>query len=286
MRKIRSIITRNWKRIPGIKGKLGVCIILFFIIVGLFAPYIAPYEKNNINFEAWLKPSLKHLLGTDSYGQDVLSQMVYGTQTSIMIGIVAGLITTVIGVVVGLVAGYKSGWIGESLMRIVDFFLIIPTLALMIILASFLPSMGLTSIILIIGLLSWLIMARSIRSQVMSERESGYVEAARMVGMNDITIMFREIMPNIIPVILANQVLVTTQAVLAEAGLSFLGLGDPTAVSWGSIISLAHANNAIMFNAWWWLLPPGLAIAALCFGFILLGNGILDRYQKNRGSAI
>ncbi|TVY12010.1 ABC transporter permease [Paenibacillus cremeus] len=276
-----------WIRLafPGAKGKAGLVIILFFTVIAAFGPTLAPNPKNFIGFESWLKPSLIHPLGTDSYGQDVLSQMIYGTRTSFIVGILAGLITTVIGVVVGLVAGYKGGWIGESLMRIVDLFLIIPTIALMIILASFLPSIGILSTIFIIGLLSWLYMARSIRSQTMSERVSGYVEAARMVGMSDVEIMFSEIMPNIIPVILANLVLVTTQAVLAEAGLSFLGLGDPTSVSWGTILSLANANNAVLFDAWWWIIPPGLAIALLCFGFILIGNGILDQYRANRGNA-
>ncbi|TBL79504.1 ABC transporter permease [Paenibacillus thalictri] len=270
---------------PGFKGKAGLIIIVCFAVVAVFGPQLAPHPMNFIGFDSWLAPSGEHWLGTDSYGQDVLSQMIYGTRTSFLVGIVAGLITTVIGVAVGLISGYKGGWIGESLMRVVDLFLIIPTLALMIILASFLPSIGLVSTILIIGLLSWLYMARSIRSQTLSERVSGYVEAGRMVGMSDWEIMFREIMPNMIPVILANQVLVTTQAVLAEAGLSFLGLGDPTSVSWGTILSLANANNAVLFKAWWWIIPPGLSIALLCFGFILIGNGILDKYQANRGNA-
>jgi peptide/nickel transport system permease protein len=274
-----------WQALPGFKGKLGFLVIVFFAVIALCGSWIAPYPVNYIGFDSWLAPSFQHWLGTDSYGQDVLSQMIYGTRTSFLVGMIAGLITTVIGVVVGLVSGYKGGWIGESLMRIVDLLLIIPTLALMIILASFLPSMGITSTVLIIGLLSWLYMARSIRSQTMSERETGYVEAARMVGMSDMEIMFKEIMPNIIPVILANQVLVTTQAVLAEAGLSFLGLGDPTSVSWGTILSLANANNAVLFNAWWWIIPPGLAIAFFCFGFILIGNGILEKYRASRGNA-
>jgi peptide/nickel transport system permease protein len=145
--------------------------------------------------------------------------------------------------------------------------------------------MGTVSTILIIGCLSWLYMARSIRSQTLSERQSGYVEAARVVGLKDAEIMVREILPNIVPVILANLVLVTTQAVLAEAGLSFLGLGDPTNVSWGTILALANANNAVLFHAWWWILPPGLAIAFFCFGFILIGNGILEKYRANRGNA-
>lgn len=278
-------VASAWRALPGTKGKIGFCIIVFFALVSLLGSAIAPNPANYIGFESWLPPSAGHWLGTDSYGQDVLSQMIYGTRTSFLVGIIAGLITTVIGVVVGLVSGYKGGWIGESLMRAVDLFLIIPSLALMIILASFLPSMGITSTVLIIGLLSWLYMARSIRSQTMSERETGYVEAARMVGMKDSEIMFKEIMPNLVPVIMANLVLVTTQAVLAEAGLSFLGLGDPTSVSWGTILSLANANNAVLFNAWWWIIPPGLAIAAFCFGFILIGNGILEKYRANRGNA-
>ncbi|WP_052487153.1 ABC transporter permease [Gordoniibacillus kamchatkensis] len=285
MKTIIRIAAACWSAFPGKKGKLGFVILVWFTVIALFGSLLAPYPKNFIGFESWLPPSFSHWLGTDSYGQDVLSQMIYGTRTSFWVGIIAGLITTVIGVTVGVVSGFKGGWVEESLMRVVDLFLIIPTLALMIILASFLPSMGIVSTILIIGCLSWLYMARSIRSQTMSERQSGYVEAARTIGMNDAEIMFREILPNIVPVILANLVLVTTQAVLAEAGLSFLGLGDPTNVSWGTILALANANNAVLFHAWWWILPPGLAIAFFCFGFILIGNGILEKYRANRGNA-
>ncbi|MFH5186290.1 ABC transporter permease [Paenibacillus sp. TAB 01] len=285
MQTMLRMLKASGSAFPGAKGKIGLAIFIVFTVIALFGSVLAPYPKNFIGFDSWLAPSFAHWLGTDSYGQDVLSQMIYGTSTSFWVGIIAGLITTVIGVTVGVISGFKGGWIEESLMRVVDLFLIIPTLALMIILASFLPSMGIGSTILIIGCLSWLYMARSIRSQTMSERQSGYVEAARMVGMKDTEIMFREILPNIIPVILANQVLVTTQAVLAEAGLSFLGLGDPTNVSWGTILALANANNAVMFHAWWWILPPGLAIACFCFGFILIGNGILEKYRANRGNA-
>lgn len=285
MQTIQRMLAACRSAFPGTKGKIGLIILILFTLIAVFGTFIAPYPKNYIGFESWLPPSFSHWLGTDSYGQDVLSQMIYGTRTSFWVGILAGIITTVIGVTVGVISGFKGGWIEESLMRIVDLFLIIPTLALMIILASFLPSMSTLSTILIIGCLSWLYMARSIRSQTLSERQSGYVEAARMVGLKDTEIMFREILPNIVPVILANLVLVTTQAVLAEAGLSFLGLGDPTNVSWGTILALANANNAVLFHAWWWILPPGLAIAFFCFGFILIGNGILERYRANRGNA-
>jgi peptide/nickel transport system permease protein len=262
----------------------GVTILFVFIILAAAGSFIAPYAKNNIEFEAWLKPSGAHLLGTDSYGQDVFSQLVYGTQTSVWVGILAGAMTTVIGVLVGLIAGYYRRWASDALMFLVDLLLILPIMALMIILASFLPSMGLGSIILVIGLLSWLYMARSIRSQTLSERQRGYVEAAKVAGMSNFTIMVKEILPNLLPIIAANFVSVTTQAVLAEAGLSFLGIGDPRNVSWGTILALAHTNNAIMYDAWWWIIPPGLAIALFCFGFVLLGNGILERVRSKRGA--
>ena len=122
MEKVRPILSKFWKLFPGIKGKLGFIIILLFIIVAVFAPYIAPYKKNYIGFDSWLAPSMKHWMGTDSYGQDILSQMIFGTQTSLLVGILAGFITTVIGVLVGVIAGYKGGWVGEGLMRIVDLF--------------------------------------------------------------------------------------------------------------------------------------------------------------------
>jgi len=246
---------------------------------------MAPFPINQLGFPTWQPPSFEHLLGTDSYGQDVLSQLIYGTRTSFLVGILAGGLATIFGVTVGLLAGYKGGWLGELLMRFVDLFNIIPAIVLLIILASFLPTVSVGATILIIGMISWLGMARVIRSQAMSERGGGYVEAARMVGMSDMEIMFREIMPNLVPIILANLVLLATGAVLAEAGLTFLGLGDPLSVSWGQILSLANANNAIMYGAWWWIVPPGLAIAFLCFGFILIGNGILEKYRANRGNA-
>ncbi|WP_052487387.1 ABC transporter permease [Gordoniibacillus kamchatkensis] len=274
-----------WSLIPGKKGKAGFVLFVLFAVVALLGPYLAPYPVNKLGFPTWMKPSAGHWLGTDSYGQDVLSQLIYGTRTSFLVGICAGALATVLGVTVGLLSGFKGGWIGEVLMRFVDLFNIIPALVLLIILASFLPSVNVGTTILIIGMISWLGMARSIRSQAMAERSGGYVEAARMVGMSDWEIMFKEIMPNLIPIILANLVLLATGAVLAEAGLTFLGLGDPLSVSWGQMLSLANANNAIMYGAWWWIVPPGLSIAFLCFGFILIGNGILEKYRANRGNA-
>lgn len=268
------------------KAKVGILILLFFIIVAVFAPWIAPYKPKDISFIPWDKPSLAHLFGVNSYGQDIFSQVVYGTQVTISVGILAGLLTSFIGIFVGLLAGYKGGRTGEVLMRLVDVFLVVPTLAFMIVLAAFLPSMGIWNLIIIIGALSWLWMARSIRAQTLSEAKREYVDAAKAQGMGTLEIMFKEILPNIIPVVTANMVMVITSSMLTEASLSFLGLGDPSLISWGQMLSVSFENNAIIYNAWWWMLPPGLCIATLGFSFMLIGNSFLDIYANDRGGAV
>ncbi len=268
------------------KAKIGIGILAIFTLIAIFAPVIAPYNPKEINFIPWEKPSIKHLLGVNSYGQDVFSQVVYGTRVTLSVGILAGLLTSFIGVFVGLLAGYKGGRTGEILMRVVDVFLVVPTLAFMIVLAAFLPSMGILNLIIIIGALSWLWMARSIRSQTLSEAKREYVDAAKAQGMGSLEIMFKEILPNIIPVVTANMVMVITAAMLTEATLSFLGLGDPSLVSWGQMLSISFENNAIIYNAWWWMLPPGLCIATLGFSFMLIGNSFLDIYANDRGGAV
>lgn len=268
------------------KAKVGIGIILFFTLIAVFAPVIAPYTPRQMEFVPWEKPSAEHILGVNSYGQDIFSQVVYGARVTISVGILAGLLTSFIGIFVGLLAGYKGGRTGEILMRIVDVFLVIPTLAFMIVMAAFLPSMGIWNLIIIIGALNWLWMARSIRSQTLSEARREYVDAAKAQGMGTVEIMFREILPNIIPVVTANMVMVVTQAMLTEATLSFLGLGDPSLISWGQMLSISFENNAILYNAWYWMLPPGFCIATLGFSFMLIGNSFLDIYSNDRGGAV
>ena len=268
------------------RAKVGLFILLFFALVAVFAPLIAPYQPKDISFMPWEQPALAHPLGVNSYGQDIFSQVVYGTQVTMSVGVLAGLLTSFIGIFVGLLAGYKGGRTGEVLMRIVDVFLVVPTLAFMIVLAAFLPSMGIWNLIIIIGGLNWLWMARSIRSQTLSEARREYVDAAKVQGMGTLEIMFREILPNIIPVVTANMVMVITSAMLTEATLSFLGLGDPSLISWGQMLSVSFDNNAILYNAWWWMLPPGLCIATLGFSFMLIGNSFLDIYANDRGGAV
>jgi len=156
----------------------------------------------------------------------------------------------------------------------------------MIVVASFLKSMSIRSTVVIIGALSWLWMARSIRSQTMTESKRDYVDAAKALGMNSLEIMFREILPNIFPVVTANMVMVITSSMLTEASMSFLGIGDPSLVSWGKMLSVAFDNSAIIYGAWWWMIPPGLCIATLGYSFMLIGNSFLDTYSNDRGGAV
>lgn len=268
------------------RAKVGIGIIVFFALVALLADVIAPYEASAIDFTPWEGPTAAHLLGVNSYGQDIFSRLIYGTRVTMLVGIFAGLLSSFIGTFVGLLAGYKGGKIGEVLMRIVDVFLVLPTLAVIIVLSSYMSDMGLGGEVLIIGFFSWLMMARSIRSQTLTEAKREYVDAARAQGMGSLEIMFKEILPNILPVVTANMVMVITQALLTEASMSFLGLGDAAAVSWGKMLSIAYDNSAILHGAWWWMIPPGLCIATLGFSFMLIGNSFLDIYSNDRGGHI
>jgi peptide/nickel transport system permease protein len=268
------------------RAKIGLCIILFFAIISIFAPVIAPHNPRSIEFWPWERPSLAHPLGVNSYGQDILSQVIYGTRVTMMVGIFAGLIASLTGVAIGLISGYMAGLLGGILMRIVDVFLALPTLALMIVIASFVQDLRILGTIIVIGSLSWLWTARSIRSQTLSEAKRDYVDAAKALGMGPFEIMFREILPNIFPVVTANMVMVITSAMLTEAGMAFLGIGDPTQMSLGRILAIANDNAAIIYRAWWWIIPPGLSISTLGYSFILIGNSFLDIYAQDRGGRV
>ena len=206
----RKYILKNPKAI------VGLSIIFIFAVVAIFAGVITPYNPRSIEFMPWEKPNGTNLLGTNSYGQDIFTQTIYGARTTLLVGILAGLLASLIGTAIGLIAGYKGGTVSEALMRIVDVFLTIPSLALNIVIASLLPRMSIGYTILVIGVLNWMWMARSVRSQTLSESRRDYVDAAKALGMGDWEIMFKEIVPNIIPVITANMVMVINNAMLSD----------------------------------------------------------------------
>lgn len=255
-------------------GIVGALIVISVVFVAIFAPWLAPYDPK-ARIEAKPEdilgpPDAEHLLGRDDVGKDVLSQLMYGARVSLTIGFVASFMSMLIGTTVGLVAGYYGGRIGNALMRLVDFLLVIPDLPLMMVLIS-VWGRGLWKIILVISILGWTYTARLVRSQVLSIKERPFVLRARAIGASSLRIIMRHIFPQVVPLISAQVVLSISSAILAESTLAFLGLGDPTLVSWGMMLNFAF-ERAISRMAWWFLLPPGFAIVWISLGLVLLGN--------------
>jgi len=257
----------------------GLFVLAFFIAMAVFAPIIAPNDpwETGIPYQP---PSIVHPLGTNDIGQDVLSELIYASRVSLAIGFLAGFMSVVIGLVVGLLAGYYRGWAEEILMALGDMVLLIPGLPLMIILAAYLgPSMW--NIILVVGLLWWCSTARVVHSRVLQLREMPFVEAARALGGSDSYIILRHIMINTREVVYAKFALAVASAMLTEASLSFLGLGDPLNISWGEMIHFAFTRGGFANDMWWWYLPPGLMICSCVLGFVIIS---IERERSNKTS--
>jgi len=254
-------------------GIIGLCMLIFFVAVAILAPYIAPYDPNKAFLSAFLQPpSWNHLFGTNEAGQDLFSQVVYGTRASLTVGFAAAFIAATIGTLIGITAGYFGKFIRDLLMRLTDFFIVIPALVLMIILASVLGS-GLTSVVLAIGLVGWTGTARVVMSQTLSLKEQAFVEASKASGAGDFYILRSHVLPNVMPVAFAQTVLVVANSILYEATLTFLGLGNPNQVTWGQILQFAFVSGAIT-TAWWYVLPPGLSIMLVVLAFSLTGYSL------------
>ncbi|MEA2280146.1 MAG: peptide/nickel transport system permease protein [Solirubrobacteraceae bacterium] len=257
---------------------LGAVLLAVILLAAIFAPLIAPYGPRTQGTSAasvFSPPSGRHLLGTDDAGGDVFSELLYGGRISLIVGFTATLISILVGGAVGVTAGYFGRWVDTALMRITDYFLVLPDLALMIVLAAvFGPS--LRNIILVIGLLRWTSTARVIRAQVRSVRERTYVKRARALGARDGYILRRHVLPQIATLVMANTVLTIAIAIFTETSLSFLGLGDPSAVSWGTMLHFAFSSGAISSRAWWFVLPPGIAIILVVLACSLIGQALED----------
>ncbi len=247
---------------------IGLFILSLFLALALFAPLIAPHDPWETKMP-YLPPSQEHRLGTNDIGQDILSELIYASRVSLTIGFLAGLISVLIGATLGLLAGYYRGAVEELVMATGDVVLLVPGLPLMIILAAYLsPSMW--NIILAVGLLWWCSTARVVHSRVLQLREMPFVEAARALGGGDLYIIFHHILINSKEVIYAKFALAVASAMLTEASLSFLGLGDPLNISWGEMIHFAFSRGGFANDMWWWYLPPGLMICASVLGFVMI----------------
>jgi len=267
-------VTARWRRNP--LGWLGIGLLTIILVMAVGANWLAPYDPARLTGKPFEPPSPAHWLGTNDIGQDILSELIFGARVSLLIGVLSALIAIGIGTTVGLLAGFYRGALDALLMRLVDVVLIIPVFPLMVLLAAYLGQ-SLWNLVVVIGILGWARPARIIRAQVLSLTERDYVLAARAIGARNARIVWRHVLPGVLSLALAQFVLAASSGILTEAGLSFLGLGDPTQKSWGSMLYYAQARNAFLSGAWlWWVLPPGLMIAASVLGFALSGFALED----------
>jgi len=262
------------------RGLAGLMLLSIPIAMALFPQLIAPYNPWETTGAPFEPPSWKHLLGTNDMGQDIFSELVYGARISLLVGFTAAAATVVLGTVIGLIAGYVGGIIDEILLTITDTMMLIPVLPFMILLASMLGQ-GYQNIVLVITIFSWPSVARLVRAQTLSLKQNIYIEAARAVGASGTWIMFRHILPQLLPLLIAFIVLRAGGAMIAEASLSFLGLGDPTQKSWGTMIYWARQSGAISSGAWWWITAPGLMITMSVLGFAQVGYA-MEEYVNPR----
>ena len=261
---IRYKLLHTWR------GRFGIGVLGLFLFLAVFGSLIAPDDPNASSLDVLASPSFAHPLGTTEQGADVFSQLLVGARVSIVVGFAAAFISAVLGSSVGLAGGYFGGWTDRLLDGLENWFLVIPTLPLMIVLARLLdPSLGV--LIVVIGFTSWAGTGRIVRAQVFTLRERAFVERARALGAKDSYIIRTHILPNTMPLIFANTVLIVAVAILSEAALAFLGLGDPTRISWGTMLENAFNSGAPSAGAWWYVIPPGLCITLLVLAVSLLG---------------
>jgi ABC-type dipeptide/oligopeptide/nickel transport system permease subunit len=252
-------------------GIIGVSIVIGLLLTAIFANQLSPYDPTERVTKPFQKPSTENWLGSNDIGQDLFSELIVGSRVSLTIGIVAASIAIVIGTAVGLVAGYYPGLTGNFLMRAVDIILILPMLPLLIMLAAYLGR-SLTNTVVVIGLLIWAGSSRIIRSHVLTITKQEYVLSARVMGASDWHIILRHVLPQVLLLSVGQFVMATSSAILLEAAVSFLGLGDPIQKSWGTTLYWAQVRGVFLTPAWvWWGLPPGLMISLASLGFALIG---------------
>lgn len=255
----------------GVVGLAALAFLAFVALASLLIP--AAYFHTGALADILQPPSWRHWLGTDELGRDVLAMAAAGARVSLLVGVAASVISVVVGTLVGVAAGYFGGWVDEVLMRLTDIFLVLPWLVLMLTLAAVLgPS--LFNIILVIGLTGWTGTARLVRSQTLSVKERPFVERAVALGASNTFVIARHILPNVFSLIFANTVLVIAVTILSETSLSFLGMGDPQRVSWGSMLYHAFDSGAAALGAYWYLLPPGFCVVGAVLSFTFVGQAL------------
>jgi peptide/nickel transport system permease protein len=256
------------------KARIGLVLLAMFILMALLAPLVAPHSPTSTDFTPYAGPSGAHLFGTSGNGQDVFSQFLYGARVSLLVGLSAGLGATIIATVLGLISGYRPGVIDNVLSFITNLALVLPGIPLMIILAAYLSSRSVWTIVFVVTITAWATGSRVIRSQAVTLRTRDFVTSAVFSGERLGRVVFREILPNMTSLVAASFFGAATAAVMAEASLEFLGLGNPNTVSWGTILYYAQQQNSLLTGQWVLVFAPGLAIALLALSFTLINFGV------------
>ncbi|MBK3643208.1 MULTISPECIES: ABC transporter permease [Streptomyces] len=268
-------------------GVIGLAALVLFALMALTAPLTVGSGVAGVTDapgDPLQAPSLDFPLGTDRFGRSVLGLVVWGSRVSLLVGLLAAVLSVVIGTVVGVTAGHFKGAYATVLMRITDWFLVMPALVLAIALATVMTR-SLGTVILAIGVTSWPTTARLVRAQTLAVESRPYIERAKALGGGHWHIMSRHVLPNVMPLVLAQTTLMISSSVLAEATLAFLGLGDPTVISWGGLLQDAREAGAVSAGDWWYLVPPGVAIALVALAFTLCGRAVESVLNPRLGVA-
>jgi peptide/nickel transport system permease protein len=258
-------------------GAIGLVLVVFFIVMAFVSPYMAPHGPFEVVYNAdgsvarFVQPNFRNLLGTTNQGMDVFSQLLYGSRVALLVGVLSAMGSALVGTAIGLFSGYFGGWVDNILMRLTDIAFGIPFLPFaLIVITVTTPSVWVTIILII--LFMWRTTARVIRSQVLSLRERPFIWAARAAGTSELKILFFHIGPNVLPFSFLYAAIGVSAGVMLEAGLSFLGFGDPNVLSWGQMLNFAF-NAGAMRNAWWWVVPPGLCLSLFVTAAFMITRG-------------
>ena len=272
---------KGWKIfIKNPLGKTGVTILIIFMLMAIssfFIPLLDPMYDPMTGIDPLIKtstgPSMQHFLGTDNVGRDLFAQLMEGAKVAFIVGLSSAFISIVMGTVIGMISGYAGGMTDIILMRMADIIMIMPSLVILLILASLFGQFNIWIIVFIIAIMRWPAVSRIIRSQTLSLKSRPFIEASKVAGASNIRIIFRHIMPNVLPLAFLYMTFRVTSAILVEAALSFLGFGDPSQVSWGMMLQWVW-KSGYMFQAPYWMIPPGLCISLLTLSFYLLGRAM------------
>ncbi|GAB3491941.1 ABC transporter permease [Nocardiopsis coralliicola] len=257
-------------------GLIGLGALLLAAAIALSAPLFIPPEALSVTDAAGSRfepPSAEFWLGTDTYGRSVLDLVLWGARISLTVGFLAAFTSVALGTLIGITAGHFGGFGANVLMRVTDWFIVLPTLVMAIALAAVMERSTLT-IIIAIGVTAWPSTARIVRAQTLSVEARPYIERARALGGGHAHVMLRHVLPNVMPVVIAQTTLLVAEAIVMEATLSFLGLGAPSSISWGGILQEARGAGAISSGMWWYMIPPGIAIALVALSFTLCGRAL------------